>query len=220
MQDHYNRYHSGDWMGDTNFRAGVDSGYRININSLDIEVDISDYMAPANVTGGTPPDNFAFNMHRLGYTIIFADPGPAGIDDQVWAYHNPVPSIAVGDPANGKARFTISPFSGQFRSRSRYMHVYLHMIFYLPGSPRDFEDDYFISSGNVGVSLAASSSLQVRVGLAVGGSATQSFNENGAGKMQELLNSTAANNKWVPGTGFGYNPITTWPETPNRSLDS
>jgi len=218
MQDHYNRYHSGDWMGDANFRAGVDAGYTIQIMPFSIEVDVSDFLANTNIESTIDgASNTAWTVSQANLFYVFADPGPADVAGEASERYS-IASLSYETPVNGKIIINVPTHVISVRSRSRYLHVYPSFLLYSPLVQSSAGGT--TANTKMRVSLAASSSMQVRVGLAVGGSTHQSFNENGAGKMQELLNSTAANNKWVLGSGFGYNPITTWPETPIRTLGS
>ena len=198
MQDHYNRYHSGNWMGDTPFREGLDVGYNIRISSFNIEIDVSDFIANTTIDGLI---NDTWTV-RFDLFLVFADPGIASVAGESSERYSIMTNRRRTPNANGKIIITVPARTFNIRSRSRYLHVYPSCTLQPP-----LVEKASAANTKVKVSLAASSSLQVQFKLPTGNS---SINTNASGKMQALLNSTAANNKWSVAGGFGYNPIT-WP---------
>lgn len=232
LQDHYNISHDGQYMGDTNYRYGIDAGVKVTIGALDIEVDVSDYINNVDlVTTGVRQDNF--NFSRFGYTMMSGHPDLNSADAVTYYNITDFETDVFDDiftPAgdgtryrdadsNGKIKVSIPQFemsSSQIRNngRNRYIHVYPHMILHAPTYVKSNSNT---EDAKIRLKLLSKSNLDVKLDFGVGGTAIKSFNESA--NTQNLLNATPPNNRWVPNVGFNYTPLD-FSETPNRSLDN
>lgn len=232
LQDHYNISQDGQYMGDTNYRYGIDAGVKVTIGALDIEVDVSDYINNVDlVTTGPRRDNFYFS--RFGLTMISGHPDLNSADAVTYYDITDFVGDAFDDiftPAgdgtrfrdadsNGKIKVSIPQFEmsvAQTRNsgRNRYIHVYPHMQLH---GPTYVKSNSNTEDAKIRLKLLSKSNLDVKLDLGVGGTTHKSFNESA--NTQNLLNATPPNNRWVPNVGFNYTPLD-FSETPNRSLDN